>query len=126
MRMKEKTLIKTIGIIAIICCVAIISYFAGKLSTSNMDTETFYASIESINDNFFIVQGLEVNDINNRGHFKFTVDDGTTFEWHNTEILINDLQVGDTISITYSSDITESYPAGIKNIIKIVLLDDEK
>ena len=124
--MRKKKLIKSIGIVAIMCCVAIISFFAGKMSTSDMGAETFYASIESINDNFFIVQGLEVNDINKRGHFKFSVDDGTTFEWHNTEIQIDDLQVGDTISITYSSDVAESDPAGIQNIIKIVLLDDEK
>lgn len=122
--MKKKKFIKSISIVAIMCCVAIISFFAGRMS--NMGAETFYASIESINDNFFIVQGLEVNDINKRGQFKFSVDEGTTFEWHNTEIQINDLQVGDTISITYSSDVAESIPAGIKNIIKIVLLDDEK
>ena len=124
--MKKNTRIKAIGIVITICCVAIISYFVGRLSISNMDTKTFYASIESINDNFFVVQGLEVNDTNSRGHFKFTVDDSTTFEWHNTEIQVEDLQIGDTISITYSSDIAESDPAGIQNIIKIVLLDDEK
>ena len=122
--MRKKKLIKSISIVAMMCCVAIISFLVGKMST--MGTETFYASIESINDNFFIVQGLEVNDINKRGHFKFTVDNSTTFEWHNTKIQINDLQVGDTISITYSSDVAESIPAGIQNIIKIVLLDDEK
>lgn len=124
--MQKRVLIKAIGTAVIICCVAIISYFAGKFSIMNMDTVTFYASIESINDKFFIVRGLEINDINNRGDFKFTVDDNTEFEWHNTEIRVEDLQVGDTISVTYSSDVAESDPAGIENIIKVVLLDDEK
>lgn len=120
----RKKLIKSISIVVIMCCIAIIAYSAGKMSATG--TETFYATIESINDNFLIVQGLEVNDINKRGQFQFSVDDSTTFEWHNTEIQINDLQVGDTISVTYSSDVAESIPAGIQNIIRIILLDDEK
>ena len=124
--MKKNTLIKTVSIVIIICCVAVISYLVGRLNAPDMNTKTFYATVESINGNSFVVQGLEVNDINSRGQFTFTVDDTTTLEWHNTEIQISDLQAGDTISVTYSGGVTETYPAGIENIIKIVLLDDEK
>lgn len=124
--MKKNTLIKTVGIVIIICCVAVISYLVGRLNAPDVNTKTFYATVESINGNSFVVQGLEVNDINSRGQFTFTVDDTTTLEWHNTEIQISDLQAGDTISVTYSGGVTETYPAGIENIIKIVLLDDEK
>ena len=124
--MKKNTLIKTVGIAIIICCVAVISYLVGRLNAPDVNTKTFYATVESINGNSFVVQGLEVNDINSRGQFTFTVDDTTTLEWHNTEIQISDLQAGDTISVTYSGGVTETYPAGIENIIKIVLLDDEK
>ncbi len=124
--MKKNTLIKTVGIVIIICCVAVISYLVGRLNAPDVNTKTFYATVESINGNSFVVQGLEVNDINSRGQFTFTVDDTTALEWHNTEIQISDLQAGDTISVTYSGGVTETYPAGIENIIKIVLLDDEK
>ena len=124
--MKKNTLIKTVGIVIIICCVAAISYLVGRLNAPDVNTKTFYATVESINGNSFVVQGLEVNDINSRGQFTFTVEDTTAFEWHNTEIQISDLQAGDTISVTYSGSVTETYPAGIENIIKIVLLDDEK
>jgi hypothetical protein len=124
--MKKNTLIKTVGIVIIICCVAVISYLVGRLNAPDVNTKTFYATVESINGNSFVVQGLEVNDINSRGQFTFTVEDTTALEWHNTEIQISDLQAGDTISVTYSGGITETYPAGIENIIKIVLLDDEK
>ena len=124
--MKKNTLIKTVGIVIIICCVAVISYLVGRLNAPDVNTKTFYATVESINGNSFVVQGLEVNDINSRGQFMFTVEDTTALEWHNTEIQISDLQAGDTISVTYSGGVTETYPAGIENIIKIVLLDDEK
>lgn len=124
--MKKNTLIKTVGIVIIICCVAVISYLVGRLNAPDVNTKTFYATVESINGNSFVVQGLEVNDINSRGQFTFIVDDTTALEWHNTEIQISDLQAGDTISVTYSGGVTETYPAGIENIIKIVLLDDEK
>jgi hypothetical protein len=124
--MKKNTLIKTVGIVIIICCVAAISYLVGRLNAPDVNTKTFYATVESINGNSFVVQGLEVNDINSRGQFTFTVEDTTALEWHNTEIQISDLQAGDTISVTYSGGVTETYPAGIENIIKIVLLDDEK
>lgn len=124
--MKKNTLIKTVGIVIIICCVAVISYLVGRLNAPDVNTKTFYATVESINGNSFVVQGLEVNDINSRGQFTFTVEDTTALEWHNTEIQISDLQAGDTISVTYSGGVTETYPAGIENIIKIVLLDDEK
>lgn len=124
--MKKNTLIKTVSIVIIICCVAVISYLVGRLNAPDMNTKTFYATVESINGNSFVVQGLEVNDINSRGQFTFTVEDTTALEWHNTEIQISDLQAGDTISVTYSGGVTETYPAGIENIIKIVLLDDEK
>lgn len=124
--MKKNTLIKTVGIVIIICCVAVISYLVGRLNVPDVNTKTFYATVESINGNSFVVQGLEVNDINSRGQFTFTVEDTTALEWHNTEIQISDLQAGDTISVTYSGGVTETYPAGIENIIKIVLLDDEK
>ena len=124
--MKKNTLIKTVGIVIIICCVAVISYLVGRLNAPDVNTKTFYATVESINGSSFVVQGLEVNDINSRGQFTFTVEDTTALEWHNTEIQISDLQAGDTISVTYSGGVTETYPAGIENIIKIVLLDDEK
>lgn len=117
---------KAAGIIALLCCIAVISYSAGKRSSTGADTTTFYAAIESISDNCLIVQGLDVNDINGRGYFKFTIDEDTILEWHNTEIEISDLHAGDTISITYSGAVAESDPAGIENILKIILLEDEK
>lgn len=126
MHSKKRTIMKITGIIALLCCVSVISYSAGKRSSRGVDTKTFYAAIESISDDYLVVQGLAVNDINGRGYFKFTIDESTIIEWHNTEIEISDLHAGDTISITYSGPVAESDPAGIENILKIILLEDEK
>ncbi len=87
---------------------------------------TFYAEIEEINDNkVILVKGLDVNDINFRSKFTFTVEENTILEWRHTKIYFNDLKVGQRISITFTGVILESYPAVIKGVGKIVLLDDE-
>lgn len=106
---------------------AALGYFAGKKSADPVVTgTTFYAVIEEINGTSFLVDGLEINDINSRGEFYFTVDDQTVLEWRNTGIAISDLQVGDTIAVTYTGEVMETYPVRINDIIKLQLLDDEK
>ena len=49
----------------------------------------------------------------------------TELEWRNTKINVTDLNVGDNISITFTGEILDSYPAQIKDVVKIQLLDDE-
>ena len=36
------------------------------------------------------------------------------------------VDTGDTISVTYTGGIRESYPAGIDGVVRVQLLDDEK
>lgn len=92
----------------------------------NNEQQTFYAEIKEINNNnVFLVEGLSVNDINYRGDFTFSVVEETKLEWRGTEISISDLKVGDNISITFDGEILDTYPAQIKEVIKIQLLDDE-
>lgn len=45
--------------------------------------------------------------------------------WRGTEITPSDLDVGDTISITFSGEILEIEPGQIVNVTKVQLLDDE-
>lgn len=90
-------------------------------------TDTFYATILTIDDNVLLVEGLEVNDINTRGRFYLTVDENTRLDWRGTEIALSDLDVGDRIAITWSGLVQESSPANIVNPVhRIKLLDDEK
>ena len=43
---------------------------------------------------------MEVNDINFRGNFRFSIAEGTKITWRYTDISADDLDVGDNIAIT--------------------------
>lgn len=126
-------------IMVVICAVVIatISFLMGfivgkseqkKSNTSSALTggQTFYATIKENNSGLFWVEGLPVNDINFRGEFRFTVSDDTKLEWRYEDIAVNELCIGNNISITFTGDIQETYPAVIMDVTKIQLLDDEK
>ena len=130
--------LKIILIIMLVIIALVIGYFVGykraydKIESAsqnvnyNNEQQTFYAEIKEINNNnVFLVEGLSVNDINYRGDFTFSVVEETKLEWRGTEISISDLKVGDNISITFDGEILDTYPAQIKEVIKIQLLDDE-
>ena len=130
--------LKVILVIMLVIIALVIGYFVGykraydKIESAsqnvnyNNEQQTFYAEIKEINNNnVFLVEGLSVNDINYRGDFTFSVVEETKLEWRGTEISISDLKVGDNISITFDGEILDTYPAQIKEVIKIQLLDDE-
>lgn len=128
---------KIILVILIVVISLVLGYFIGykraydKIESAsqnisyNNNQQTFYAEIEEIKDNFILVKGLSVNDINFRGEFTISVVGETKLEWRNTKINVTDLNVGDNISITFTGEILDSYPAQIKDVVKIQLLDDE-
>ena len=128
---------KIILVILIVVISLVLGYFIGykraydKIESTNQNIsynntqQTFYAKIEEIKDNFILVKGLSVNDINFRGEFTISVVEETELEWRNTKINVTDLEVGDNISITFTGEILDSYPAQIKDVVKIQLLDDE-
>ena len=108
------------------------AFFVGRLTAPQEEAElsvydctTFYATIESIDGNLLLVQGLDVNDINTRSRFTLTVDAQTRLLWHGTEMKLTDLQVGNTVAVTYTGLIQEIYPGNIvEPAVQIVLLDD--
>lgn len=130
--------VKIILVIFIILISLVIGYFIGykrsydKIESASQTTsyttnqQTFYAKIKEINDNSILVQGLSINDINHRGEFIFSIIEETELVWRGTEIKLYDLDIGDNISITFNGEILDSYPAQIKDVTKIQLLDDEK
>ncbi len=121
--MTKKTGIVSIQVIAV-CFFVVLSFFLGKKSVAVPSPETFYATIESINDRDFLVKGLDINDINHRAEFTFTVSNDTVLVWHYTNILISDFRVGQLVSITYSGGAYELSPAILESVEKIVILDD--
>ena len=124
-----------LGILAILV-VAVISFFVGykvaydrvenSFDQNAMDFQTFYAEIKEVNDTNILVEGLPINDYNYRGDFSFQVQAETKLEWRGTELSTSELEVGDCVAITYTGWITETDPAGIDDVVRIQLLDDDK
>lgn len=88
--------------------------------------QTFYAHITDIDGEVFSVEGLEINDINYRGEFTFSITGETRLVWRNTEMQIEEFDIGDIISITFTGLVQESSPANILDVVQVMLLDDEK
>lgn len=130
---KMRKEIKIVIFLLLIILAIGVGYFIGYKSaydrienaTPNITPETFYAEIKEMKENWFLVEGLSINDINYRGKFEFSVDGETELEWRGTAIEVSDFDIGDTISITYFGNYLESSPAQITGIIRIQLLDDE-
>ena len=102
-----------------------------ELVIDKMVGQTFYANIESIkqyNDGrvHFNVRGLDVNDINYRGDFTFTVDDSMDITWRGEKIRASDLKEGTTISITFVDEVfSDISPTPLTEVVKIKILSDE-
>ena len=95
-----------------------------------VDTYTFYAKIKEIIENdekiTLLVDGLDVNNINNRGEFYITVDKETKLVWQGVNLNMDELKVGQNISITYDGGVQETAPARIPNVYIVEVLDDNR
>ena len=71
-------------------------FFLGKAQTLKQqqqvidvqDCTTIYATISQISGGKVRADGLEVNDINGRGSFSFTLSEDTPITWHHTKIAL--------------------------------------
>ncbi len=93
---------------------------------SALNAQTFYAEISHIQSDTFRVAGMEVNDVNFRGEFCFSIGKETKILWRYTDIPAEDLEIGDHISVTFTGGVLETYPGHIQHVDVIQLLDDEK
>lgn len=133
MKRKRKPLFVVVFVLYTVI-LAGISFFIGNQSARKQienladggTAETFYAEISDRKNNFLRVTGLEINDINFRGDFVFSIDEETKMTWRYTEISVEDLDIGDTVSITFTGEIQETAPAKITHVTQIQLLEDEK
>ena len=102
-------------------------FFLGKAQTLKQqqqvidvqDCTTIYATISQISGGKVRADGLEVNDINGRGSFSFTLSEDT-----HTKIALSALQKGDTIAITYTGDTKETSPVQLEQVVKVEVLND--
>ena len=107
--------------------ILIVGAFAlGRMTAPAEQSKTFYAVITGTDGEHFMVSGLEVNDVNHRWQFRFSVGEDTPILWRGTALTADELDVGDTIAITYTGAVQETSPAGIQSVLKIELLDDER
>lgn len=133
MKRKRKLLFVVVFVLYTVI-LAGISFFIGNQSARKQienladggTAETFYAEISDRKNNFLRVTGLEINDINFCGDFVFSIDEETKMTWRYTEISVEDLDIGDTVSITFTGEIQETAPAKITHVTQIQLLEDEK
>lgn len=121
----KKTFYGVVVLVAVIAS-ALGGYLVGKNSVKPEFGTTFYAAIDQINGNSLLVTGLEVNDVNSRGQFQFQVTEDTVLEWRHTPIELTGLKVGDRVSVTYTGEVAETYPAGLSEVVKVQLLEDER
>lgn len=120
-----KKIFYIISFVLLLSLAGIGGFFIGKSTNQPVIGTTFYAVIDDIRDQNIWVSGLDVNDINSRGEFYFTIEDTTKLQWRHTEISLSDLKVGNTISVTYTGLVLETSPAGIEDVIQVQLLDDK-
>ena len=125
---KWKIVVSVIVVIAVAAGFYLLGFTMAGGTKDRSEELTFYAEITDIGGTegtYFTVRGLEVNDVNFRGDFTFSVTEDTEIEWNFTEIVPKQLQVGNSIAVTFTGDIQESDPAQIGNVTKIRLLEDE-
>ena len=106
-----------------------------KMVSEEMYPDTFYATIEKISDSEvygikeITVKGLNINDINHRGEYYFSVPldhigDNFKIKWNKTNINFEQLKVGQTVAIYNYGDILESEPSNLSEVRMIVVLDE--
>ena len=84
---------------------------------------------ELYGDKTIKVKGLDINDVNHRGEFYFTVildhiPDNFKIEFNGTKIAFEELKVGQKVAVYNYGDVLESEPAYLSQVRKIVVLDD--
>ena len=122
-----KKSIKIICAVVVLLVVAAGGFSAGRVSVEDSGyQQTFYATVEQIGDGGILVEGLEVNDINHRGAFYLAVREETVLVWHYTELLYEELNVGQNVAVTYTGYVLETYPAQLPTVLRIELLNDSK
>lgn len=106
-----------------------------KTITEGIYPDTFYATIEEISDSVgygvkkIKIKGLNINDTNHREEYYFDVyldniGDNVKIKWNKTDINFDQLQVGQTVSISNYGDILESEPNYLTSVRMIVVLDE--
>ena len=121
---------KTLGISILAACIAFaIGYLAGNDAGRSTVPDvvyptTFYATVTEIYETALAVEGLDINQINYRGPFGFSVGPDTQLVWRGTPVELNELHPGLTVAVSFTGYVLESYPAGLTEVCRVEVLDD--
>ena len=110
----KKTFI-IIGVIFAVCISFVIGLLVGQYNKAKTDLlirkaegTTFYAKIDSIRENNGTIHisatGLDVNNINWRGKYNFSIKESTDIVWRGIKIPVSDLGVKNNIAITITDE----------------------
>ena len=133
----KKTFI-IIGVIFAVCISFVIGLLVGQYNKAKTDLlirkaegTTFYAKIDSIRENNGTIHisatGLDVNNINWRGKYNFSIKESTDIVWRGVKIPVSDLGVKNNIAITITDEtIPDVMPTPLQEIEKIELQDEKK
>lgn len=113
----------------LLCGLLVLAFFFGRASAPEnyQNCLSFYATItQRLDEDSFLVSGLDVSGVNFRSEFVFTVSSATVLDWQGGRISLEDFQAGDRVSITFTGGVRESYPGQIVEVLRLELLDDEK
>lgn len=129
---KRNAIARLLGTVFLAAACFAAGYYAGRgqgepaVPEDKLQTQTFYAEITDVYDTSLAVTGLEVNDVNFRGDFTVPIAEETELLWRGETLEQGELEQGDTVSITFSGAVLESYPAQLTRVVRLQLLDDER
>ena len=72
-----------------------------------------------------MVEGLEINQINYRSLYGFSVDEQTQLVYRGTPVELSDFRPGLTVSVSFTGKILETYPVGLTEVCRVEILDDD-
>lgn len=121
--MKNRTLIKAACLFLAVIFVFLSGILVGR--NSRQPEISFYAHVLEQTDSYIHVGGIPENDINHRGEFILSLESKNghldILDQTGRPIDSQSLMPNTFIQIFYSGEVTESYPAGINSVSKIIL-----
>lgn len=85
---------------------------------------TFYATVTEVYETTLAVKGLDINQINYRGDFSLVLSEDTELIWRGTSAELSEFRPGLTVSVSFTGYILETDPAGLTEVCRVEILDD--
>lgn len=89
-------------------------------------TEVFFAKVPAVYDKSLYIKGLDVNPRRYSGsEYIVNIADKTSLTQYGMSIELSEIAPDDIISVHFSGEITETYPAGIHDVIRIEKIEKD-